>query len=95
MLHAFIRIQRHLYAMEMFVIIGLTMMKDTGMEIRCFAWVSIKNITSFFVTITVKIFSSFIAKFMLPVGTGKELVVESDKEYFILTVQEILNGSDD
>lgn len=39
---------------------------------------------------------SFIAKCTLSVGTGKEeWGAEKDKEYFILTVQEILKGSED
>lgn len=39
---------------------------------------------------------SFIAKCTLSVGTGKEeWGAEKGKEYFILTVQEILNGSED
>lgn len=39
---------------------------------------------------------SFIAKCTLSVGTGKEeWGAEKGKEYFILTVQEILKGSDD
>lgn len=39
---------------------------------------------------------SFIAKCTLSIGTGKEeWGAEKDKEYFILTVQEILNGSED
>lgn len=38
---------------------------------------------------------SFIAKCTLSVGTGKEeWGAEKDKEYFILTVQEILKGSE-
>ena len=37
---------------------------------------------------------SFIAKCMLSIGTGKEeWGAEKDKQYFILTVQEILKGS--
>ena len=39
---------------------------------------------------------SFIAKCTLSIGTGKEeWGAEKDKEYFILTVQEILKGSED
>lgn len=39
---------------------------------------------------------SFIAKCTLSVGTGKEeWGAEKGKEYFILTVQEILKGSED
>lgn len=39
---------------------------------------------------------SFIAKCTLSIGKGKEeWGAEKDKEYFILTVQEILNGSED
>ncbi len=38
---------------------------------------------------------SFIAKCTLSVGTGKEeWGAEKDKKYFILTIQEILKGSD-
>lgn len=39
---------------------------------------------------------SFITKCTLSIGTGKEeWGAEKDKEYFILTVQEILKGSED
>lgn len=39
---------------------------------------------------------SFVAKCTLSVGTGKEeWGAEKDKKYFILTVQEILKGSED
>lgn len=39
---------------------------------------------------------SFIAKCTLSVGTGKEeWGAEKNKEYFVLTVQEILNGRED
>lgn len=39
---------------------------------------------------------SFVAKCTLSIGTGKEeWGAEKDKEYFILTVQEILKGSED
>lgn len=39
---------------------------------------------------------SFMAKVSLSIGAGsEEWGAEKDKEYFILTVQEILNGSED